>query len=746
MKLKKLFGKILGPAFADKSGSATINDSVLKQHFDSEFYLKSYPDVAAAGVDPLAHYIEFGWREMRAPFSNFDVKGYVETHMNGDQSICPLVHYVTVTLQRDQSQRNKENTSDLSFEACTYEPPNASEAQREFLRWYKEQDAQWVQEMFRLLDALGVDTSSLSDLPLGRYIRSMFSPEYYRNARGIGPEVDDNECFIRYIAFGLPAGLAPGPLFHEPTYRRRVAEAKLPPIGSEGPFVHWMRYGLLAEISPSPLFSTNSYLELNHDLENYPGPKTAHFLLHGLDERRQFSADALIVQSPNERGYNGTRIFFEKFGADNAAHEQLGSIRRFKDSHLIQKLARKSNEIEPEITTNLNLPSFVPPWHDAGYLVFKRALDLLPPGKFHSVVLLPFCKVGGADYVAGILSRTLLEIDGPVLVIQTDQDEWARPDWFGDVERVDLSLVLQGLDITLRTRILYEILRRLRPEHVFNVNSNLAFQTFQRFGKQLARFTKLHAYFFCADRMPNGDETGYPVWYFSHIFAHLTSAITDSRDLTETLIKRFSLPAKLSPRVSSVYTPSKIRPTATPIVLQQVETSAMRRRSKLIWAGRFDRQKRFDLLIDVARILPDIDFLCWGKAVLDAPPDLTKLGENVSLYEPFTSYDELPLEDVDGFFYTSDWDGIPTILIELGSLGMPIVASAAGGVPELIDETTGWPVSVGSKAKDYARMIEKMLDDPADRVKRALALRNRVLEQHSEQHYANALKAILKGR
>ncbi|MFM0017752.1 glycosyltransferase family protein [Paraburkholderia azotifigens] len=37
--------------------------------FDADFYLSRYPDIAAAGVDPLVHYLEHGWQEGRYPMS-----------------------------------------------------------------------------------------------------------------------------------------------------------------------------------------------------------------------------------------------------------------------------------------------------------------------------------------------------------------------------------------------------------------------------------------------------------------------------------------------------------------------------------------------------------------------------------------------------------------------------------------------------------------------------------------------------
>ncbi len=42
------------------------------------------------------------------------------------------------------------------------------------------------------------------------------------------------------------------------------------------------------------------------------------------------------------------------------------------------------------------------------------------------------------------------------------------------------------------------------------------------------------------------------------------------------------------------------------------------RRPQVFWAGRWDRQKRIDLLLEVARRMPDVDFRMWGEPVLHA--------------------------------------------------------------------------------------------------------------------------------
>lgn len=48
--------------------------------FDAEFYLKKYPDVAAAGHDPLEHFLVNGGRESRSPSRKFDGPYYMLTN------------------------------------------------------------------------------------------------------------------------------------------------------------------------------------------------------------------------------------------------------------------------------------------------------------------------------------------------------------------------------------------------------------------------------------------------------------------------------------------------------------------------------------------------------------------------------------------------------------------------------------------------------------------------------------------
>ena len=63
--------------------------------FDPRFYLARNLDVAAAGVDPLGHFLEFGWREGRDPTPDFSIDAYLAAFPEvAGSDINPFVHYL----------------------------------------------------------------------------------------------------------------------------------------------------------------------------------------------------------------------------------------------------------------------------------------------------------------------------------------------------------------------------------------------------------------------------------------------------------------------------------------------------------------------------------------------------------------------------------------------------------------------------------------------------------------------------
>lgn len=462
-------------------------------------------------------------------------------------------------------------------------------------------------------------------------------------------------------------------------------------------------------------------------------------------KRRETGAGmAPEMASLNMQSFHVTKVQKEVFRhlqeTDMTAANAMGEMVSFLNGPDFNYLVEKAQELDPNIGTPATyLPGLFPPWHDVDYPEYAEAKARLKDVDYDTIIMMPFGKLGGSDFVAGVLSKVLSETNR-VLILRTEQADWERPDWFPqNVDSVDISDCLDKLHSPARA--LYVLLQHLRPKQIYNVNSRRCFEMYKEYGQRLARQFDLYAYYFCADRDVDGVEAGYPVMFMTDVLPHLKAAILDSQFLSEILKKRYVMAPDTAAKLHTVYTPAVTTVPQEPVSIAQLASKAERSRPKLLWAGRFDKQKRFDLLVAIAREMPDVDFEAWGKAVLDKPPVMKNLPKNLNLNEPFKSYDELPLAQSDGWIYTSAWDGLPTILIECAALGLPIAASAVGGVPELVDETTGWPVNDENNVESYVLAIRDMLGKSGEKLSRTRALQDRVRSRHSIETYKSSIEA-----
>lgn len=74
--------------------------------FDGGWYLQTYPDVQAAGVDPLEHFLENGVKEGRNPNPHFDGEAYLRANPDiADFPPGPFIHYVCYGFQEKRPLR-----------------------------------------------------------------------------------------------------------------------------------------------------------------------------------------------------------------------------------------------------------------------------------------------------------------------------------------------------------------------------------------------------------------------------------------------------------------------------------------------------------------------------------------------------------------------------------------------------------------------------------------------------------------
>lgn len=133
----------------------------------------------------------------------------------------------------------------------------------------------------------------------------------------------------------------------------------------------------------------------------------------------------------------------------------------------------------------------------------------------------------------------------------------------------------------------------------------------------------------------------------------------------------------------------------------------------LTMVARFASPKRYDLLLHALSRMRDVD---WRARLVGDGPLLAAaealageldLSQRVEFTGARTDVSEL-LARADVFVLASAWEGLPISIIEAMRAGLPIVATAVGGIPELVDDQVGALVAQNS-ADDLAVALRHIL-------------------------------------
>jgi glycosyltransferase involved in cell wall biosynthesis len=132
----------------------------------------------------------------------------------------------------------------------------------------------------------------------------------------------------------------------------------------------------------------------------------------------------------------------------------------------------------------------------------------------------------------------------------------------------------------------------------------------------------------------------------------------------------------------------------------------------------------------------------WGESVR-TPSHLGEAPHNARLEGAYGHISELELDEAAAWLYTSAWDGVPSQLLEVAMCGVPIVGSLVGGTGEVLDADGSWPVAEVEDPDAYVKAIREVLADPVDARRRALSLRERLLEERPEDAFAEHVAGLL---
>jgi hypothetical protein len=260
--------------------------------FDRRWYVTTYPDVDAAGYDPIFHYVDHGAAEGRDPSPLFDGAWYLAENPDvRGEGINPLVHYLR---HGTAEGRDPHPLFDVSY--------------------YLDQYPECAGGVNPVVDFC------LRGAQERRDPHPLFNVNYYVN-QSLEAAASKNPL-IHYLQTGAKEGLDPNPLFSTCYYLLAFPEVETSGLN---PLVHFVRYGAKEGKRPHPMFDTGYYLAQCPDLASAGANALAHYLLRGDAEHRRpnplFNGEFYLKENDDVAGASMCSLsHFVAYGASEGRH------------------------------------------------------------------------------------------------------------------------------------------------------------------------------------------------------------------------------------------------------------------------------------------------------------------------------------------------------------------------------------------------------------------------------------------
>jgi glycosyltransferase involved in cell wall biosynthesis len=553
-----------------------------------------------------------------------------------------------------------------------------------------------------------------------------------------------------YLANGASELRNPGPLFDAKEYAERYADQ---PAARANPLLHYLRNGgsreecverLRAEIRKSGLFDANWYLSTYPDVAAAGADALDHFICNGAAELRDpspsFNTSWYLKQVQDPRATANPLLYFLRHGA--SMHIRVAEIHN--SNAIAAQLLSDIEHLDPELPnlkqTLANGPLTVVDGvrRDETADAWNRLFASLNQ-PFQRMLFLPRLARGDANQIAFYAARATIDLHGinSLLIVVTDGSSTEALDGLPAGAHVRI-LDEYGSDLSAQDRMELSLwlIQALRPRNLLNINSMACWEVLRSHGAALSTFCELHAALLGREFDDSGLDIGYSNAYFRPSIQYLKSVLFDNQNFADELAEQFGMPPSMRSRLKRVYQPAPFAPRRGALLENTIKPMSV------LWSGRFCRQRNLDLLIEIAKRGPSFCFEVFGgggSVYGDKLAVASRASANLTTYDGYPSFSDLPADRFGAFLYTTLWDGLPNVLIAAAAAGLPIIAPAVGGIPELVDESTGWLIRDARNPQAYLDALKDINDSPQEATQRTDKMRRRLLQRHSWTAYLESL-------
>lgn len=606
-------------------------------HFDFAWYLAANPDVAASRLDPLQHYVEYGWREGRRPNRDFCPVHYTAQHPDvaatgGD----PLLHAI-------QSGRSTPCT------ASSVQQPEPAPAAAH--------------------PAPAVET------PSGKAVRDTLAVDLVHSADYLTANPD-------------------------------LAAAGVDPVS------HWLNQGFRERRSPSPGVAVRSGM-----LAERAPPESGWIQMTCRDEalavRIRPLSRSVIDQIGNQLRHDPS--------ASAVGRRAIAGLRQFEACDLLDRDSLDCEALFAGITSRPD-----------------------------AVIVLPWLVTGGAEKYASDIAAAMMSVGRHVMVIVTDHTPAQDAGW---EERSILAPLRMADVVHWKTAVgtpdeqgtrLARLLNGIRPRDVFVFNTRLGYEAVARYGRSLSTFARLYCAYFSLG-IPDAEGVSY-----GRIFPRRTS--TYAATLTDNQPTGAALDALYGtlPGPGTLVLPPCVRQASFTEFESRLARRAGRPRAggkRWAWVSRVEPYKGTAILGLLAALRPQDRFDVYGPLAA-APADLGLEAPNIICHGAISDVLAADFTTHDGFVFTSLFEGMPNVVLEMSQHGMPMVLADVGGLRDTFTDADVHFVSQATDSATQAAAFDEALSRVAalpeeEHVARARRARSAVARRHSPETFAAALQEVV---
>lgn len=424
-------------------------------------------------------------------------------------------------------------------------------------------------------------------------------------------------------------------------------------------------------------------------------------------------------------------------GKDRLKHNRRSTAARFprwltdewRAMHAIDK------QVFPDDELLQNVPVYISEMYELG-IAYRNLLQHVSAYPDY-IFVIPHLIPGGADLVILNYVQALrtLHPDWHILVIATNDtpSPWAarlpkEVDYLPFGQVCHESGVWDDLHLQLFARLIVQ----LKCKRLHIIQSALGFTFAQKYRQLLTgNGYTVYGCAFCEDVDDQGRFIGHIHSGLPKAFPSLTAVFTDNQAVADQLAYEYGLDYD---RFVTHYQPAEITDMRQPAV----RTAGTQLR--ILWASRVTTQKRPDILRRIAEQLDPASFHidAYGSLHDGFTAEYFAGTAALSYKGGFNGLDSISTANYDLFLYTSANDGVPNILLGVAALGLPIVASDAGGVSEFVqDGVTGSLITDREDIAAYVSTLDRLRQDPHTAHRQAVAAQELLHTRHSQQAFLN---------